>query len=279
MRLMSIFSSNNAKINLKELFTRLMLLSFLLSIILTAATPATKVLAAAKHKGRLDDTANLLNDDEYNTLSNKLNSYADSASMDIVILTVNDLEGKYPSRFIEDYVDFNCDRGIFSEDVTVLLVAMKSRDVRIEGYGEAEKYVNDDRIDAILDDITSMLTSKNYYDAFLTYMKQVDYYAARNPDIPEILFNLWFQLLIALVIGGITIGIMVGRSGAKITTNNRTYLDNDHSGVVARRDIYLRTSVTRIRKPDPPKSGGGFSGGRGGISSGGRSHSGGGRKF
>ena len=71
---------------------------------------------------------------------------------------------------------------------------------------------------------------------------------------------------------------MAYNSGGRVTVSEGTYRDFSSSRVVDRRDNYLRTSVTKTRKPssDNNSSGGGFSGGgsSGGTTSGGHSHSG-----
>ena len=88
--------------------------------------------------------------------------------------------------------------------------------------------------------------------------------------------NIWFQLILSLSIGGITVAIMAYNAGGKMTAGGNNYIDMQNSGLVGRRDDYLRTRITRVRKPTQNNSGGGgFNAGgfRGGVSSGGRSHS------
>jgi uncharacterized protein len=88
--------------------------------------------------------------------------------------------------------------------------------------------------------------------------------------------SLWFQLLVSLTIGGIVVGVMAFNSGGRMTTVSNTYMDQNHSGLIGRRDDYLRTTVTKVRKPTNNNQGnGGFNAGgfRGGTSSGGHSHS------
>lgn len=105
----------------------------------------------------------------------------------------------------------------------------------------------------------------------------------------NILLNFWFQLVVSFVIGGIAVGVMAYHSGGTMTAGARDYLDRSRGGLIGKRDQYIRTSVTRWRKPEANTSSGhhssgsrgGFnaSGFRGGVSSGGRSHSSGGRKL
>lgn len=107
---------------------------------------------------------------------------------------------------------------------------------------------------------------------------------AQKQFVENIVYNTGFQLLAAVIIGVIVVAIMASRSGGSVTTNNRTYLNEGNSGITARRDDYIRTSVTKVKRPEPntnhnSNSNRGFrSSGGGGVSSGGRSHSGGGRR-
>ena len=87
----------------------------------------------------------------------------------------------------------------------------------------------------------------------------------------------WVQLVVALVIGGIVVGGMAASNGGTMTVNANTYLDERYSGIRARRDDYIRTSVTKRRKPQETRSSGG--GGGSHHSSGGHSHSSAGRHF
>jgi uncharacterized protein len=61
-----------------------------------------------------------------------------------------------------------------------------------------------------------------------------------------------------------------------MTVSGNNYIDSEHSGLIGRRDDYIRTHVTRIHKPQDNNNGGG---GGGGISAGGHSYNGGGGKF
>jgi uncharacterized protein len=94
---------------------------------------------------------------------------------------------------------------------------------------------------------------------------------------------MWVQLIASIVIGIITVSIMAFHSGGRMTAGSNNYIEQSNSGLIGRRDDYVRTQVTRIRRPqnNPSNGGGGFNAGgfRGGMSGGGRSHSSGGGKF
>ncbi|WP_438349837.1 TPM domain-containing protein [Paenibacillus sp. FA6] len=93
-----------------------------------------------------------------------------------------------------------------------------------------------------------------------------------NVDPDNILFNGWFQLAVSLGLGGLIVGMMAYRSGGRVTVNRHTYEDASTSGILDRRDQYLRTTTTK-RKIEK-NNGGGSGGGGGGTTGGGHSHSG-----
>lgn len=68
-------------------------------------------------------------------------------------------------------------------------------------------------------------------------------------DLNNILFNLRFQIAASLGIAGIAVGIMAYSSDGRTTVDAGTYQDSGSTRIIDRRDIYLRTSVTKRRKP------------------------------
>lgn len=298
-----------------KLFTisgRAIVLSLLCILGLTTLT-GNKAYAKTE-EGRVFDNAGYFSEDQLSDLDKACRSYGEEGKVDIVILTENGLDGKTPKTFIDDFYDshdlgYNKDWG----DTVILLLNLEenNRTVNIRGYGNAEYYVNNDRIEYMLDDITPHLKDGDYYTALELFAKESAYYMKEEKGVKvapatggkdsgnyygessydgpsnyygqkenNILYNTWIQLAGALVIGGITIAIMIGNSGGRTTTNNRTYLNESNSGLIAHRDDYIRTTTTRVRKPQNNNNdGGGRSSGGGGISSGGNSSSGGGRSF
>ena len=129
--------------------------------------------------------------------------------------------------------------------------------------------------------------SYDEYDYDQYYSKE----ELRNRDGSKkdnILLNFWVQLLISLLIGGLVVGVLAYQSGGKMTASGKDYLDSNSPGLIGKSDIYIRSTVTKRRRPtDSSSSGGsgrsrgGYSSGgfRGGRSSGGRSHSSGGRRL
>lgn len=144
-------------------------------------------------------------------------------------------------------------------------------DVSGQGYGK--KRLDNNRAQAVFDEVKSTLSGSNYAGAAEDVMEISYEYMKYRPGVDPrfVLFRLWFQVILALGAGAVIVGIMVHHAGGKITVNNLTYLDTANSRILARRDTYLRTSVTKTRKES--SSGGG--GGGGGHSGGSGSHGGG----
>ncbi|MDF2907664.1 MAG: hypothetical protein K0R34_2985 [Herbinix sp.] len=260
------------------------------------------------------DEAGLLSTSETLDLEQLCIDYGNDAGIDIMILTHDDSNGVYAEDYIENFED-----QLPVGDRVYLLIDMNERVVFMEGYGTAETYIHSKRIDTIIEEITPDLSNGNYYEACAIYIERSaaymsddselnydhDYTAGtpqsndpnapnydetwpsdRNPGSSEfidIISNVWVQLIASIVIGIITVSIMAYHSGGRMTAGSTNYIEQNNSGLIGRRDDYVRTQVTRIRRPqnNPNNGGGGFNAGgfRGGMSGGGRSHSSGGGKF
>lgn len=266
-----------------KFFTIIMALGLLLcsaiNVVHVAALEATDTLQ------HIYDDASLLYDSERSALEEKCITYGEDAGMNIFILTHNDPDTPDGEIYIEDFFDQNL-LGKYPDSI-ILLVDMSRRDVIIETYGDTQTYVHSKRGDRIIDKISPYLTDAQYYTAFETYIESSAAYMKDKSDpnysrdytkAPEdgyteqenVLHNIWLQLGVALAIGAITVAVMAYNAGGKMTAGGNTYMDQGNSGLIGRRDDYIRTTVTRVRKPQTNNSsGGGFHGGR---SAGGASH-------
>lgn len=229
---------------------------------------------ASSEDQKVYDNASILTEDEVDQLEDLCKSYGKKGKLDIVIVTINDSDAGDCDIYLEnmyDSIGFGYDKT--KGDTAMIIVDMYTREVSIQGYGKAETYISSSRGDIIRGKITSDLTNGNYYDAFSKYIKLSSKYMKINPNFSpnNVLFQWWFQVLIPLLIGLITVSIMAFQSGGKITTNNSTYLDHNNANIKARRDDYIRTTITKVPKPKSDDNNN--SGGGGGTSSGGSSHS------
>ncbi|TAH64220.1 MAG: hypothetical protein EWM47_13095, partial [Anaerolineaceae bacterium] len=256
---------------------------------------------------RVYDDAGLLNSYEIEELETLSHESGEKAGIEIFILTHNDKNATYPEKYIEDFED-----QLPVGDRVYFLYDVYNGEIFMEGYGLAETYIHSKRIDKIFDNVEDYLRNGYYYDAFKTYITMSADYMEDDSELnydhdysydktPEgfdpnneysydeydyeghyrkdelqnsILLDFWFQLFVALVIGGIVVGALAYRSSGRMTAGARDYLDRSRGGLIGRRDQYIRSTVTRWRKPQQNTSSGGSRGGfnaggfRGGTSSG-----------
>ena len=293
-------------------------LTFLITLFfcLLVISPKTSITSyAASSEQKLFDDANLFDAKEREKLESIIEENEEKGEVDIVIITTYDIEDKTNKEFLEDFYDnhrfgYNKESG----DTTLMLINMDpgNRSVEIQGYGKAQFFLHDDRIEHILDDIVPLLSERKFFEASELFSKQVSYYmneekgvniklyekAKSDSSIDTVYYgvkvqdgpsnyygenntlkNILVRVAISMGVGIIVVVIMAFNSSGKVTTSDRTYLDSSTSRVIAHHDTYIRTSTTKVRKPTSSSSGGGRSSGGGGRSSGGRSHSGGGRSF
>ncbi|HWT73386.1 MAG TPA: TPM domain-containing protein [Mobilitalea sp.] len=276
----------------KKLLSFLALLCLIMSVIIL---PARSVLASETSDTyqHIYDNAELLSTSKLTDMEEMCVSYGNEAGINIFILTHNDSSAVDGEKYIENFYDTSL-YGTYNDSV-ILLIDMHNRQVVLEAYGNAENYIPSSRGDVIIKEITPYLTDTDYATAFELYIKDSAAYmketaipntsgnytkedqygnyvnTSSGSSEPSILTNLWLQLGVAVAVGAITVAIMAYNSGGRMTVGGNTYMDQNHSGLIGRRDDYLRTTVTRVRKPqNNNNSGGGFSGG---VSAGGNSHS------
>ncbi|MBD8067896.1 TPM domain-containing protein [Bacillus sp. PS06] len=249
------------------------LFSFI-AILLIYSTFFSNVFAAEANQ-KIYDYADLLTAGEEAELEQLANTYGEERQTDFIILTTNDTEGKNVVEFMQDFYDekalgYDKPHG----NTAILTVDMEHREIYLAGFYKAKTYLDDSRLDLIRDKITPALSNGDYVGAASTFIETSYEYMGIRPGVnPEnILFKLWFQILLSLVIAGVVISVMVFNTGGKVTVNDRTYIDPNNSKVVNQRDTYIRTSVSKRKKPSNNSGGGGGSGG--GITRGGHSHSG-----
>lgn len=285
---------------------------FLLSLMIFFVITPITILAANQGSTtqRIFDDANLLTKEEHTELETLYKTYVEKNKLEIRIFTVKTLHNTLPKYFLEDYFDNNnCGYGD-TKDCVLMVICMdpNNRGIHLQGYGQAEYNIDDNRCDAIYQSIRSDMSNGNYVDAFELFITEVDKYWNMEPETDythteednkkydrensqflseneksdqNLILKIGIFFVVSVSIGGIIVGVMCIQSGGKVTTNQHTYLDHTHSRIISQYDRYTHTHTTKHAKPKPPdsdNSSSSFSGG-GGTSSGGSSHSGGGGSF
>ena len=247
------------------------LLVFALVIILCLGAGLT---VSAERGARVVDNADLLDASEETALLAKLDALSEKHQMDIVVLTVETLEGKSSMAFADDYYDNNGYGYGNNYDGLLLLVAMEEREWYISTCGAAIDAFSDADIDSIGDNMLNDLSNGNYYSAFTTFVNDCDYYidGYLNGFPFPLGMNLVISIGVGLIVAFIATSAMKGKlKSVRLQNQASNYVRNGSMKVTLSRDFFIYRTVSRTAKPKPSSSTH--------TSSSGRSHGGGGGSF
>lgn len=242
-------------------------------VVIASLIPVNFVVFAKDINKYVYDFANLLTDEEATTISKLAKDFSVERETDFVILTTNETDGRDVVQYMQDFYDekglgYNKQHG----NTAILTIDMQHREIYLAGFYKGKEYLDDRRLDTIRNKITPFLSDGDYFNASKLFIELAHEYMGFRPGINpnSLLFKWQFQLIVSLVVGILAVTLMLYRTGGRVTVNSQTYMNDNTSRVVRRNDKYLRTSVTKVKKPSSNNT----SGGGGGITGGGHSHSG-----
>lgn len=262
---------------------------------------------------RIVDNADLLAVEEEAYLEDKAARLADTYQMDVVILTVDSLNGKSSEAYADDYFDEN-GYGIGTDySGVLLLLSMEYRDWAISTCGETIYALTDYGIQDVFSAAAGYLSQDLYFEAFDAYLDALDpYFSAYVEGSPidgyQNAYNGpgsfitgtqddivhyedratrtvgWYagkfltSLVIGAIVAGITLLIMRSRMNtARPQRDAASYVGNGSVQITQHRDRFLYSQVRKVRKQQNSSGGGGGSSIH--RSASGRSHGGGHGKF
>lgn len=233
---------------------------------------------------RIFDEADILTETEEYSLQKYMDKVSKEKQVDIVIVTTNDAEGKYPREYAENFYKTH-DFGYEDSDGTGLLYLISldksvtgNRELWMTTAKEAKDYFSESRIDSVLDNIYNTLTADeelNYYGSCNEFIKGIEKYMNVSESVPVFLTKWYSKLGIALVITMIIFFILIFNFGGKKTTTAETYLNVNSIKRNIKEDTYMYTNTTKTKIEKSSSSSGSSSGG----SSSGGGYGGGGRSF
>lgn len=276
---------------MKKIFS--VLLCFVLLCSFTEAVRADESLLFV-----IDD-GYLLSAEEEMQLKTEIHELRKKYGFDVVILTLESLEG---SR-IETFADHYYDSVNYSEDGVLLVLSMEEREWYISTCGDAIYALTDYGISRLGEEILPYLADGMYYEAFTVYLQElpeyfdaflsgspIDGYADYSGDYyhgmqEDVLYyenssgpNIFLSGIIGLVVAAIAILIMRNSMNSKRRQSSAiSYMKNGSYHLRTHQDLFLYSNTSKIRRQENNNSGGGGSSVH--RSSGGRHHGGGGGKF
>ena len=265
-------------------------LALLLAVFTISAVPVLPAFAE-ENLSRVADFADLLSDSEESSLSDTLDEISERQQVDIVVVTVDSMEGESAEAYADDFYDYN-GYGFGNErDGILLLVSMGERDWYISTHGYGITAVTDAGREYISDMIVDDLSTGYYADAFTSFAQLCDdfitqanngepYDVGNIPQKPfSFVWNLVIAFVIAFIISLIATGIMKGQlKTVESQSAADNYMKQGSMQLTKKNDLFLYRHVERRKKEEKDNSSS-SGGSKTHTSSSGATHGGGGGKF
>lgn len=275
------------------------LLTLFLGITFAISIIPIAIADAASDKTRIVDKADLLSDDEETELSDKLDEISERQQVDVVVVTVNSLEGASTMEYADDFFDYNGYGFGTEHDGILFLISMGERDWYISTVGFGITAVTDAGREYMAEKFLPYLSEGEYAEAFRVFAEQCDDYIRQAKtgtpydidNIPTEPFSHVGAILIAVVIGFVVALIATGIMRLDLHSVYSqpaadNYMKKNSLRLTRENELFLYKNVTRTEKPKENSSSNNRSSNNsssGGstthTSSSGRTHGGGGGKF
>ncbi len=122
----------------------------------------------------INDFADLISQDDANTLNNKLEQLSELYSCEVAILTVNSTDGKDITEFADDYYDYNGFGYGDNDDGIMLVVDMGGREFAITTHGTAIDIFTDYNLSQVENAFVGELSAGNYTNAFIAFYESCE---------------------------------------------------------------------------------------------------------
>lgn len=281
------------------------LFAMLLCLIFLLALPMQVSAFDSDSQPLVIDSADLIDSEDESALEEKAQSLRTTYEMDVVILTVDNLDGKSAQDYADDYYDYNG----YGENGILFLLAMEEREWYISTCGDAIYAVTDYGVQQLGESALPYLSDGAYYDAFCVYLDTLpayfdayqndspldgyadtsgDYYHGDREEVVSYqpVRHGRVSIAVSLVIGIVaaTVVILILQYSMNTKRKQRSagvYIKSGSYHLRTHQDLFLYSNVSKVRRQQDSNSGGGHHGGGSSThhSSSGRSHGGGGGRF
>lgn len=233
-----------------------LLLTAVLCLTLVLPADATKIT-----KRYMVDDADLLTASQQQQLHNALAQLSAQHKMDIVIVTVDSLNGKSATAYADDYFDYNGYGWGERFSGILLLISMEDRDWAISTCGNGMDAFTDDGLDYIAGQIVPLLSDGDYADAFAEFASLCDTFLVQantgkpfdSDTLPKDPFSLlWIPgcLVIGLAVALIVVAIMKNQlKSVRSQSAARDYLRQGSLQLRVCNDLFLYRTVRKTAKP------------------------------
>lgn len=271
-----------------KIFALLLMFTLVLGFGIPAVSVYAEEIPQDRQLSRLVDDAGLLTDSEEQELETKLDEISDRQECDVVVVTVNSLDGKSAQDYADDFFDYQ-GYGYGDDDSGVLfLIGMDDRKWAITTYGYGITAFTDYGLQYMEDAFLPYLKDGEYKEAFTEYASLCDDlltqardghpYNVDSSDEKPGVFTAVFWGAVDLLIGFAIAFIIALVKKSKLKSVKKQVAANAYKkpgsmNVTRSEDRYINSIVTHriIHRDDDNHSSGGSTTH---VSSSGRSHGG-----
>lgn len=260
------------------------LLKFTLAGIMSLMLVFMLPLCVSAQSLGITDTADLLTDEQEQELEQIQQELADKTGWNIAVIVSDGYGSKTAMEFTDDFYDDS-----FGIDTDGIMFLYDMNDRYLSTSGIAINYLNDSRIEKILNDVDECYYNKDDFGALKIFYKDIEYYFDEGIRADNYVYEGEYnggeephdyvkQTFIGLIAGAVAvligIGIVIRRYKFHHVPSANNYLNKGTIYFYRRSDMYIREFTTRTRISS--SSGGGGGGSSTHRSSGGGTHGGGG---
>lgn len=225
------------------------------------------------HPLRLIDEADLLTNTEEKSLLTKLNEISETQEIDVIVVTINSLDGKNIRDYADDYYDYNGYGMGNDQSGILLLLSMDERKWWMSTSGAGISIFTDAGLDYISEQFLPDMSDGNYADSFETYATLCnDFITKAKADEPYDNSNLkdlkssenflfQYSIIISLVVGIVLALIITGVMRSKLKSVHSqvaasNYIKENSLKITERYDHFLYRHVSRRARPKEDNDGG-----------------------
>jgi uncharacterized protein len=245
----------------------------------------------------LVDEAGLLTQAQADGLLKKLDEISERQKCDVAVVTVNSLDGKTSEAYADDFYDYNGYGMGSGYDGILLLISMEDRDWAITTHGFGIPAFTDAGQEYMVSQFRPYLSDGNYADAFSRFAELCDGFltaakAGNSYDIGNLpnsvkpfslkafLNTLPITIIVGIILSFIITSLMKSTlKSVRRQAAAKNYLRNGSLNITESRDVFLYTTVSKVKSKDSDSSSGSGGGSSTHSSSSGRSHGGSSGKF
>lgn len=231
----------------------MILTAFLLSMVL--------VIPVQAHPSRLVDEADIFTDAEEAELVGMLDKLSTECTFDIVVVTVDSLDGEGAEDYADDYFNYNGYGMGENYDGALLLISMEDRQWHISTCGYGIAALSDNDLYQIEEEMVPYLSSGEYVEAIENYAWICAGYVQEAKEAGVVYdetasegMGVFSALVSSLVIGFLLafIPMLVMKSkmkSVKMRNEAADYMDRESRKITRSHDRFLYHTINKVYTP------------------------------